>query len=528
MRLDKRISFFIEKWVRMDGEKLDFNAYDAFRLPYEADERKMLLTAGRQVGKTVYLASKLAAKSVVRAPNRALYVAPLEAQTKSFSKTKFQVVIDNTPEIKATYTGKESQNDVFFKKNVLGSYTELTYASVTGMDPVRVRGKSADDLYIDEAQDIDYDILPAIEEVTTSSKDPIVTYAGTAKSLENTTGVIWENSTKMERMIYCHACRKWNILDRRNISKEGLVCNNMSCRKRIHTSDAKWMMTGDRTANYVAFRIPQVALPFHNEEKKWAAVWNKYQTYAPESFNQEVLGIPSGAADRFLTMDMLKKLCVGGKMVHTPSKEWMNGYHSFFMGIDWTGDGVLIKSRTAAVVIGHRKDGKFEMVWGQIFPPGSANQQAEELTKVARLFQCKVVGADAGMGMIQNADMMQALGMNRFRQIMYVAGSKGFDFDFERNMIKLHKTQAIDTIMSMLTGRFRPQNLTRGKVLEFIFPEFDDSRMFLEDILAEFEQENKLGTKMWTHSSIKPDDTLHAIVFAMYAYMHHKAMVTFY
>jgi hypothetical protein len=52
MRLDKRISFFIEKWVRMDGNNLDFNAYDAFRLPYEADERKMLLTAGRQVGKT--------------------------------------------------------------------------------------------------------------------------------------------------------------------------------------------------------------------------------------------------------------------------------------------------------------------------------------------------------------------------------------------------------------------------------------------------------------------------------------------
>ncbi len=528
MKLDKRVSYFIDSHAHIDGAKMDFEQYDAFKLPYEVDERKMLLTAGRQVGKTVYLAAKLATKSVLRHPNRALYVAPLESQTKSFSKTKLQKLIDETPQLRAAFTGRGAQNDVFFKKNILGSYIELTYASLSGMDPVRVRGKSADDLYIDEAQDIDYDILPAIEEVTTSSRSPVITYAGTAKSLENTTGVIWERSTKMERMIHCKHCLKWNILDSRNISKEGLICNEIKCRRPIYVRDGEWMRTGAKDANYVAFRIPQICLPFHNTKDKWEAVWIKYQEYAPEKFNQEVLGIPSGAGQRFLTLDKMKAMCTGGKMTYTPSREWMNGYHGFFMGIDWTGDGMLVKSRTSAVVVGHRKDGKMEMVWGKIFPPGGTNTQAEELIKTAQLFQCTIVGADAGMGMIQNADMMQALGYNRFRQIMYVASNAGFNYDLERNMIMLSKTQAIDTIMSMFTKRYRPKGLTNGKPLEFIFPEYDDVRFFIDDILAEFEQETKQGKKMWTHSSMKPDDTLHAIVFGMYAYMHHRNAVSFY
>jgi len=527
MKTDERVSHFIDKYVHIDGMKLDFDQYEAFRLPYDVDERKMMITAGRQVGKTVYLAAKLGTKSIIRHPNRALYVAPLESQTKTFSKTKLQKIIDDTPHLKAAFTGKDAQNDVFFKKNIIGSYIELTYASITGMDPVRVRGKSADDLYIDEAQDIDYDILPAIEEVTTSSKEPVITYAGTAKSLENTTGVIWELSNKMERMIHCKHCHKWNILDLRNISKEGLICNNMKCRKPISVHNGEWMETGDKHANYVAFRIPQICLPFHTSESKWAEVWTKYQTYTPEKFNQEVLGIPNGAAQRFLNLDMMKEMCTGGKMTHTPNKEWMKGYHGFFMGIDWTGDGVLIKSRTVAVVMGHRKDGNMEMVWGKIFPPGGTNTQADELVKTARLFQCDVVGADAGMGMIQNADMMQALGYNRFRQVMYM-GNGSFSYDADRNMIQLNKTQGIDTIMGMLIKKFKPQRLSGGRTLNFIFPDYDDSRFFVADILAEFEQETKQGRKMWTHSTMKPDDTLHAIVFGMYAYMHHKNAVSFY
>jgi hypothetical protein len=514
--------------VKIDNKPMDFELYDAFKLPYEVDERKTMLIAGRQVGKTVYLAAKIGTKLVVSHPNRSLYVAPLESQTKTFSKTKLQMVIDGTPELKAAFSGKEAQNDVFFKKTIMGSYVELTYASITGMDPVRVRGKSADDLFIDEAQDIDFDVLPAIEEVTTSSNQPIITYAGTAKGVENTTGVIWEKSNKMERMIYCHSCRKWNILDRRNISKEGLICNNMKCRKPISVRDAEWMETGDKDANYVAFRIPQICLPFHNTEQKWPTIWEKFTEYLPEKFDQEVLGIPIGSAQRFLTLDMLKSKCTGGKMVHTPSKEWMNNYHGFFMGIDWTGDGILVKSRTVATVIGHRKDGKMEMVWGRIFPPGGANTQAAELINIANLFSCVVVGADAGMGLIQNGDMMQALGFNRFRQIMYIAGEKSFSMDFDRNMIHLNKTQAIDTIMGMLVGKFRPKAFTNGAPLDFIFPEYDESRMFLDDIMAEYEEETSQNKKRWTHSPLKPDDTLHAIVFGMYAYMHHRQAVTFY
>jgi len=132
------------------------------------------------------------------------------------------------------------------------------------------------------------------------------------------------------------------------------------------------------------------------------------------------------------------------------------------------------------------------------------------------------------MGMVQNMDMMQALGSNRFRQIMYVAGNAGFKYDIARNMASLSKTSAIDTIMTMFIGAFKPKGLNAGKKMEFIMPEYDDSRHFVDDILAEFEQETAQGKKMWTHSPMKADDTLHAIVFGMYAYMHYRNAVSFY
>jgi len=529
LKTDKRIAKFIEDRVYVDNMKLDLKAYAAFKLPYELNENKTMLLAGRQVGKTVYLGTKLAVKSLLKHPNRALYVAPLESHTKSFSKTKLQNVIDSTPELKAIFTGKGTQSDVFFKKNILGDFIELTYASMGAEDPVRVRGKSADDLYIDEAQDVDYDVLPAIEEVTTSAKAPVITYAGTAKSKDNTTGVIWDNSNMMERIIKCTYCKKYNIIDRRNISKKGLVCNKTNCRKPLYVEHGVWAQTGSADAIYKAFRIPQVVLPYHNTEDKWKEIWSKYMQYTETKFNQEVLGIPAGSADRFLTIEKLKKKCTGGRMRVTCDPEWRKNYHAMFMGIDWTGNGVLMKSRTVALIIGHRKDGVFEMVWGKIFPPGGVNEQPKELINMAQLFQCQMVGADAGMGMIQNKDIMDALGTNRFKSIQYV-GTAGNPFKFlpENNTINLHKTKAIDTIMGIFVDKFMPRVLTKGRTLNFIFPDFDDCRNFLEDILAEHEEETRSGNKIWTHDPMKPDDTLHAIVFAMYAYMHYKQAVSFY
>ena len=528
MKLDLRIAKFIKERVYVDGKKLDLNSYAAFELPYAMNENKTLLMAGRQVGKTIYLATKLAVKSLICHPSRALYVSPLESQAKSFSKTKLQSVIDSTPELKTIFTGKGSQSDVFFKKNILGDFMELTYTSLGSDDPVRVRGKSAHDLYIDEAQDIDYDILPAIQEVTTASEDPIITYAGTAKSLENTTGVIWEKSNKMERIVKCGHCGHYNILGRENVSKKGLICSRLKCGKSISVEGAEWVVTGDPEAYYKAFRIPQICLPYHNTEKKWAEIWHKYVEYPELQFSQEVLGSPNGTSDRFLNIDIMKAFCTGGKMMHSPSLEWRKNYINLFMGIDWTGNGALVKSRTVALIIGHRRDGKFEIVWGRIIPPGRIQDQADELSNIAKSFQCSMVGADAGMGMIQNAQMMQSLGTNRFRAINYVSSSTPFKFDGISNTITLSKTQAVDTIMSIFIKKFKPNKLTGGRTLEIILPDFEEFKPFIEDILAEFTEETRRGTKIWTHNPMKPDDTLHALVFGMYAYMHYREAVTFY
>ncbi len=65
-------------------------------------------------------------------------------------------------------------------------------------------------------------------------------------------------------------------------------------------------------------------------------------------------------------------------------------------------------------------------------------------------------------------------------------------------------------------------------MLEMILSDYEKFIPFIDDILAEFTEETKRGTKIWTHNPMKPDDTLHALVFGMYAYMYYREAVTFY
>ena len=79
-----------------------------------------------------------------------------------------------------------------------------------------------------------------------------------------------------------------------------------------------------------------------------------------------------------------------------------------------------------------------------------------------------------------------------------------------------------------LIKKFKSNKLTGGRTLEIILPDYEEFIPFIDDILAEFTEETKRDTKIWTHNPMKPDDTLHALVFGMYAYMHYREAVTFY
>jgi len=535
---DPRISKFIEDNVFVEGKHIDFNLYEPMRIVYDLNPPELLVLAGRQIGKSVYLASKSSTKSVVIPHNRILYVSPLESQAKTWSKTKLGPIINDSPRI--GYFFKRSGNNVFYKENSLGSYIELTYASLASAEPARVRGKSADDLYIDETQDIVPDALPVIKETITSSLRPTVTYAGTAKSSENLTGILWKNANRIERVYRCTGCNKLNIIEYSNIGKNGLICSK--CGKRLEQQNSKFMIVQTNDKNrLVGVRLPQVIMPIHQTENKWVDVLNKYNSYSPEKFEQEVLGIPSGAGSRFLTLEMLKELCLPGKrMLKMIDNEKLNLYRNIFMGIDWSGEGTEDKSRTAYLIMGQKKTtGDIEVIGGGIIPPGNPDATLQSIKDVAYAFRVKFFGADAGMGAYQNAILQREFGVQRFLQIRYSGSMKNpYKYDPRVNVLNMDKTAAIDTIMGILKQDVYypllkkvtvPVHSNPEHMLRILWPQFEDSYPFFKDILAEFTQKGSSDRKIWTHSPDVPDDALHALVFGFFAYVYFmNGQVSFY
>ena len=521
------IAKFVEDNVYVEGKKINLELYAPMKFVYNLSPKELLILAGRQIGKSIYLGSKSSSKSILVPNDRILYVAPLESQVKTWSKTKLQRIIDDSPNIKKFFPKRDS--NVFFKQNTLGSYIELTFASMASSEPARVRGKSADDLFIDETQDIIPDAVPVIKETTTSSLNPSITYTGTAKSEDNLTGVLWKNFTQIEFVYKCPSCSKLNIIERANIGEKGLICKY--CKKPLRQDLAKFMIVSDKKdPTKVAVRLPQVIMPIHQTETKWADVWDKFQTYSPDKFNQEVLGIPTGAGKRFLTWEHLKKLCDQNRsMARGYEQDFQLKYRNrIFMGIDWSGEGIdeQIKSRTAILIMGHKVDGNIDVLYGEIIPPGDPDGTLERVKQLAYAFRVMSIGADAGMGAYQNAILTREFGLNVVTQLRYVSSHTN-PFKIQNKyagIVSIDKTSAIDTIMGILKGDFpypplKVSAINKNSPLQIRWPKFSESKPFFNDIMAEFTQETKAGNKIWTHSPDTPDDSLHALVFGFFAYV---------
>ena len=521
------VSKFVEDNVYIEGKRINLQLYEPMRFVYNLSPKELTIIAGRQIGKSVYLGSKCSTKSVITPNNRILYVAPLESQVKTWSKTKLQKIIDDSPRIKRFFPRKD--NNVFFKQNDLGSYIELTFASMASAEPARVRGKSADDLFIDETQDIVPDALPIIKETTTSSLRMSITYTGTAKSEDNLTGVLWKNSTQVERVYKCPSCSRFNIIERLNIGEHSLICKY--CKKPLEQGLSKFMITSSlKNPDKIAVRLPQVIMPIHQTPNKWKDIFEKFHLYSPDKFNQEVLGMPTGSGHRFLTLEHLRKLCEENRgMARGYNQEFQTKYRGrIFMGIDWSGEGLNdeVKSRTAVLVMGHRIDGDIDILYGEIIPPGDPDGTLERIKQIAYGFRVMSIGADAGMGAYQNAILAKEFGMNKMMQLRYISShTKPFGIQNKyAGIVSLDKTSAIDTIMGILKNEFvypplKAASINKHSPLKIKWPKFAESKPFFDDIMSQFSQESKSGNKIWTHSPDAPDDSLHALVFGFFAYV---------
>lgn len=396
--------------------------------------------AGRQLGKSVFQASRgvLIANSIPHFTT--LYVFPLYEQVRRFSDNYVRKFIEESPfhSVWVENSKKQNMRQKYFKNR-----SSLVF-SFAGQSVDRIRGLSANMVNFDETQDIDRDHLPIILEVTSASVvydtagrkryRSAVTFTGTPKTFDTLLEEQWKKSSKAEWAIPCHSCKKLNIpsIDQdlikmigpyhRDIGEShhgkrpGTVCANSKCARPIDPRDGHWEhQSPDLAATFPGRHIPQILMPMHYAEpEQWRKLVGKMEGgYSTARFYNEVLGESYDQGLRVISEAALRGACLL-PWKNTP-RDLTNQcriaktYFRTYMGVDWGGGGETNTSFTTIAVLGEQLDGKVDVIYGERLVPDDPLEEAKRVLHVFASMGCRVLAHDYnGAGNLREAYLIQA------------------------------------------------------------------------------------------------------------------------
>lgn len=490
---------------------------------YDNGYESVCLKTSRQIGKSTTLSNFTITESIAIPHFRTLFVSPTQEQTQKFSTERVGKTLTYSPLVKQNFSLPGAADRVLVRSLKGGSTIFFSYAKENAD---RCRGISADRTCYDEIQDINLEeVVPVVRECMSNSEYQLEMFCGTPKSMENGIEAYWQASSQSEWVMKCSGCGRWSaILSETQLCKDGPVCTK--CGKLLNPREGKWLDMNRRPFVTKGYHISRPIMPLsvpicwpegerkEKAKKKWADVMNKLEgpnAYPISMFRNEVLGVSDSEGVRLLSLNDLNQACTGPALSILPNAKNLENLQAVGVGIDWSGGGAEIKSRTVLSIMGWRSDGRVRLLYYRIFPGTGPVEEINEITRLIKNYDDRtpvfIVG-DAGEGNM-NMDTLR----NRFRQpkrVMKVRYS-GSQLEYMKYNEKaacwmVNRTTAVDSMMTFLKV---------GNV-EFPADELAMKPMF-DDILNEHVEVQRDGRKRWTHANNKPDDALHALIFGWIA-----------
>lgn len=507
-RINNELNFCLDNYK-------PFKALYNYKLP-----TKTLLKTGRQCSKSTNLAYKKVAQSAMTPNYRVLVVMPLFEQTKRFSSNYVKPAIDFSL-IKNNIISIDAAQNVLEKNFTNGSRMTFTYASLS-CD--RARGIPADELVIDEIQDMNIDFIPILRECLSASKWRIETYAGTPKTLDNTLEQYWQRSSQGVWVIRCSHCGKENIstteYDLINMIQDDTI-RCVSCKEKLDSNNqGRWVHKfPSRLSDFLGLHVPQPVLPMHyGNERAWKLFLDKYKTMPKRTVYNEMLGESCDVGSKLISIENLKKCAKLPYPNKAPIEEIVpktNRHVIRALGIDWGGRGEKEDSFTAMTVVGLTHSGQLEVLYGLKISP-----QDDDKTEIAvaydlyRRFGCSAVGHDYnGVGMSKDQRLVDA-GFPGIMPWSLITGNatffaRGTRSPTKRIYVRLNRSAAIHLLAHEVSnGRISFPQYSDDK-LEF---PFHDLNSWYEDYLP---QENGADLYRIMRSAAQPDDIGMAVIFGM-------------
>jgi hypothetical protein len=493
-------SDLVQSMLWLNGEPFSLAEREPLNLVYNTEDTDTVLMMGRQYAKSTTIASLMIVNCAVYPYFRALYVAPRREQTSEFSNKKLAPFIQYSKDFKSMYVDSSCNTSVWDKTFTNGSSSTLKYAFLTAD---AVRGISADQLFLDEVQDIILGNIPIIEECLSGSKRKWRVYAGTPKTFNNTLAQKWAVSTQNEWVLQCPHCNVWNTLTLESIGPKGILCKK--CRKDIPiTSKGQWVAAKSRNdpgVYFTGFRVPQIIAP----TMKWSKIIEKMNTYPLAKFMNEVMALPYDNSANPITETELKAVC--GSRPNCVTRTTTTDASVIVLGVDW-GHGELSSTAkkgdaatgyTVVTVGRYDYNNKFEVLGMKkyIGAESDPEHQVKDIIRMAYDLKATAIGADYGGGFMHNAILRRELGERLLEWQATDNLRGGMKFVPEAGRMVFNRTEC-------MTERF--VELKHGNVSLF---QWEDFRHFSPDFLTIFIDYRTDGRSMF-YGHVLPDDCFHS------------------
>ncbi len=467
---------------------------------------------GRQVAKTTSAAASIVMNMIMREYFRIMYVAPLQVYTARIHQVHLE------PFMNTCMTGYPIRDNTCVRN--VNSKTLLNNSQYHGISvfnsPAQALGTSIDSLYFDEVQDLNLEFIPQIRETLRTSDYRWESYFGTARGVENTIQMLFEESSQAEWFMKCTRCGSWIEPTREKhavsmIGRLGICCPR--CLKLVTFENGEWVHRyPERIKDFAGYHIPAtivrgVCTPL---DRYLSTIYDKLygiHRYSEAKFFQEILGISSDQGGRPITSEEIRaastlRIGRGHKAVN------LGEYSGICGGADWGGSEIV--SFTVGTVVGLHNSGKFHCL-GAVRPMGIPDN--ERHLPLAAFFQrtggsrITGIGADAGfVGSVQNRNLEKISGI-KTANIAYGTQKHFFKPLQGRNFV-VDRTTLIYLVYAMI----REGHLLFPMGSEFEQYTNDLTATFIEDI----EAPNGMTSRRYCRYKQRADDFLHSLGYAIF------------
>jgi hypothetical protein len=483
----------------------------------------MVIRASRQIGKSTTFAARQLVHAHILPKYTSMYVAP----HPSFLETYANRLQDMYRAFKFQEHNPNYRKNLRYKEWSNGSKIWLVKCLT---DSQEARSKSTDELLFDEAQLLDPELLPDIEQTQKASRMPGTIFAGTSTTMESLLEARYQESSQGVWVLRLpgfesHSVGKgWlNCGDENDVIKcisvEGFI--NPETKHPINVLDGEWLHASQRRmdAGFLGFHIPQVIIPeFVYKPNKWREIVQQYQTYSIKKFMQEVLGIPTEEGQREITVADLKAIC-DESLTRANMKERAisRQYRKIVSGCDWGGSDYNPAARTKAsntvhVMLGILPNGNIDILKMTQYAGMDYRDIIKRICADHKEFGATAMASDFGVGAAYNMLLRENPAIVPERHLIFAysgpnsrpiapPGSGGWF-----NQYALNRTDSITALYSAIKSK---------RIRCYNFAEASHHLMeFLNLYRIPTDTQGGAQNFRYVKHGARPDDTLHATNFA--------------